>query len=192
MYAIICKFEVIIVVLLGEAHEATIELRKLRECLFKLYVDLERMFLTNANLVSQIITEIRTQFIGVFRNAVVSRGRIMIPCLQQMIDDILFDCWRPPCLPPSISTLLRPTQAPRPHPPAQHLMAQQHQYTPQQNSTTARTQVQVIHPDPVQAFQVGQVTIKQFIDRGKREQGGEIPKADNGANLCLTFHLKGR
>ena len=71
-------------------------------------------------------------------------------------------------------------------------MAQQHQYTPQPNSTTARTQVQVMHPDPVQAFQVGQVTIKQFIDRGRGQQGGEIPKADNGANLCLTFHLKGR
>ena len=172
MYAMICKYEVVIVVLLGEAHEATIELRKLRECLFKLYVDLERMFLANKELASQIITEIRTQFIGFFRSAVVPRGRVMLPCLQQMSDDILFDCWRPPCLPPSISALLRPTHAPRPQPPAQHQMAQQHQYTPQPNSTTARTQVQVIHPDPVQAFQVGQVTIKQFIDRGRGQQGG--------------------
>ena len=130
--------------------------------------------------------------IGFFRSAVVPRERVMLPCLQQMSDDILFDCWRPPCFPPSISALLRPTHAPRPQPPAQHQMAQQHQYTPQPNITTARTQVQVIHPDPVQAFQVGQVTIKQFIDRGRGQQGGEIPKADNGANLCLTFHLKGR
>ena len=103
MYTMICKFEVIIVVLLGEEHEGTIELRKLRERLFRLYVGLERMFLTNASLASQIITEIRTQFIGFFRSAVVPRGRIMLPCLQKMADDILFDCWRPPSLPPSLS-----------------------------------------------------------------------------------------
>ena len=191
MYAMICKYEVVIVVLLGEAHLATIELRKLRECLFKLYVDLERMFMADKELASQIITEIRTQFIGFFRSAVVPRGRIMLPCLQQMADDIIFDCWRPPSLPPSINALLRPTQPPRQQLPAPHT-AQQSQYTPQQGSTTARTQVQVLHPNPVQAFQVGQVTIKQFIERGRGEQGGEIPKADNGANLCLTFHLKGR
>ena len=80
----------------------------------------------------------------------------------------------------------------RPNPPSQPSPSQRHQYAPPTPSPTPQAQVQIINPNFVQAFQVGQVAVKQFIDRGRLEHGGEISKADNGSNLCLTYHLKRR
>ena len=203
MYAMVCSYEVFMSVILGEAHDAVLELRATREALWSMHIDLERKFLFDRKLASQIITEIRLQFVGYLRSVFHPRGRVMLPVLTEMIDDLRFERWRPPPLPAPLAQLLNPPQGPTRQPaPAFGLTPPQRPapapapapalaLPPHQPRGPTEPQVPVMNPTPVAQWQVGTAALRPMIDQAK-QLGSGIPKADNGMNICLTYQFKGR
>ena len=190
LYAVISRFEIIVVALLGEHHPVVNDLKQTREFVAENYLFIERSALTNRRLCTQITLVIRNQVLGWFRSAERPHGAPQASRLYEMVNDIEVDSWTPPPLPSALEAFFvrPPPPAPSPRPtPAPITSAPGYtQSTPTANS---EQQEVVRNPTPNANWQVGRARIKPMIDEAKAHRV-PVPLTDAGRPFCLTYHLK--
>ena len=189
LYTMVSSYEVVVAILLGPFHHAVSKITYLRELLFDMHRDIDRICQADPYFASLIVTEVRLQFLGFYRTAIRPTGVPILPSLRPMADAINFGTWRPPALPPQLSSLLTPSyRQPRPSPAPAPPEAPPQTGTP---GTPGSSQQRINNTSPITHWQVGRTALRPIIDRAASQAGGAIPQSDVGANLCLTFHLKG-
>ena len=189
LYTMVSSYEVVVAIVLGPFHQAVSEITYLRELLFDMHRDIDRICHADPYFASLIVTEVRLQFLGFYRTAIRPTGVPILPSLRPMADAINFGTWRPPALPPQLSRLLAPAYRQLRPLPTQAPPGTTPQAGTPGNPGTAQQRVD--NPSPITHWQVGRTALKPIIDGAETQAGGAIPQSDVGANLCLTFHLKG-
>ena len=148
---------------------------------------------------------VRLQITGFFRTACTSAGRVILPNLSALTNDLRFGTWRPPLLPPVITRILfppvpasyakpRPSQASEPLgqrgpsvPPHNSLHSGQPNQQPRQPlQPAARDRNHAFHQAWLFRPELGPV-----IANARLVQGGDVPLGDDNVPFCLTFQFKG-
>ena len=200
LYAHVAHFEVVADVCFGQTHHVVTELRYLRAYIVEDRMQLERIMAADRLLGSQIVTMVRLQTTGYLRTACQTAGRIILPDLASMADDLRFGIWVPPRLHPGIAAALHPSA-----PPTQRLAPAPTTLprgtpTPQLRSAPPRTQSGTNSGQSYAALDTNHAfnaawhfrpALRPIIYDARTKNGGAVPSTDDGVDFCLTFQYKG-
>lgn len=192
IFAMLCRNEVLLAVLLGEAHHVPADIGFLRSHVFRNYMAIERRMATDRRFGSQLACALRGHLAGFFQSAARDGGRPLLTRLADVVDQLELGAWQAPPLPPALETFFAPPQAPqgapgddapRTEPPATPAGARRRQ-------GQSAAQQRINNPAPVPHWSMGTRPIKPCIEAA-RAVGVAIPTMDTGRNACLTWHFKG-
>ena len=196
VYAMLCRNEVLLAVILGDKHHVVADLQALRLFVFRDFMAVERRMSADKTFGTLLLCAVRGNLAGFFRSAANPSGRPLYTQLATMVDDLELGIWRPPQLPTAFTSFfarapppppLRPQPQPL-RPPSTPNPGAQPRRQRDLNTPLSR---RLDNPSPVRQWQVGQRRIRNCIDAA-REAGVAIPVMDDGTDACLTWHFKGQ